>query len=308
MSTATIAKRDDMMALDIADPRSIAEVFAKSGFFQDARDVAQCAVKLIAGRELGIPAIAAMTGIYLVKGRITLSANLMATLIKRSGRYNYRVRRLDSEACAIDFFEDGQVVGESVFTIEDAVTAGIAHGDNWKHYPRNMLFARALSNGAKWYCPDLFAGPVYTPDELGGQVDAVSGEPVGDPREVEVLAGMRAETGAPAPDHVETIVREHRRERLLQNWRAAVDMAERAGLSVPPADLSEAGETEIAAAGQRVKEALRRAKAAGWTAAFINARRRGLDPARLPCDTDPDDLVEAASALQERLEDLNAGA
>src|SRR5262249_34188203 len=32
---------------------------------------------------------------------------------------------------------------------------------------RNLLFARAVSNGAKWYCPDVFAGnPVSTPDEI----------------------------------------------------------------------------------------------------------------------------------------------
>jgi hypothetical protein len=23
-----------------------------------------------------------------------------------------------------------------------------------------------MSNGAKWFCPDIFAGPVYTPDEM----------------------------------------------------------------------------------------------------------------------------------------------
>jgi len=34
-----------------------------------------------------------------------------------------------------------------------------------------MLFARAISNGAKWFCPDIFGGPVYTPDELGAEVD-----------------------------------------------------------------------------------------------------------------------------------------
>ena len=29
-----------------------------------------------------------------------------------------------------------------------------------------MLFARAISNGVKWFCPDVFAGPVYTPEEM----------------------------------------------------------------------------------------------------------------------------------------------
>jgi hypothetical protein len=29
-----------------------------------------------------------------------------------------------------------------------------------------MLFARAMSDGVKWYTPDVFNGPVYTPDEI----------------------------------------------------------------------------------------------------------------------------------------------
>ena len=41
-------------------------------------------------------------------------------------------------------------------------------GDNWRKYPKNMLFARAISNGVKWHCPDVMNGqPVYTPDEMG---------------------------------------------------------------------------------------------------------------------------------------------
>jgi len=37
-------------------------------------------------------------------------------------------------------------------------------------FPKNMLFARAMSNGIKWFTPDVFAGPVYTPEELGSAV------------------------------------------------------------------------------------------------------------------------------------------
>jgi len=37
-----------------------------------------------------------------------------------------------------------------------------------------MLFARAISNGVRWYCPDVFSGAaVYTPDEF----DVVEVEP-----------------------------------------------------------------------------------------------------------------------------------
>jgi hypothetical protein len=35
-----------------------------------------------------------------------------------------------------------------------------------------MLFARAMSNGCRWFTPDIFLGAaVYTPEELGATVD-----------------------------------------------------------------------------------------------------------------------------------------
>lgn len=33
-----------------------------------------------------------------------------------------------------------------------------------------MLLSRALTNGARWYCPDVFNGPIYTPEELSVDV------------------------------------------------------------------------------------------------------------------------------------------
>jgi hypothetical protein len=66
--------------------------------------------------------------------------------------------------------------------MDDAGLAGLAGKDNWKKYPKNMLFARAISNGQKWFVPDAFNGAtVYTPDELGASEDAdgnVTGLPV----------------------------------------------------------------------------------------------------------------------------------
>jgi len=74
-------------------------------------------------------------------------------------------------------------LGNSTFTIEDAQkityydhkaakTKKLTEKDNWVNYTRNMLFARALSNGERWYTPDVFGGtPVYTPDEMGLEED-----------------------------------------------------------------------------------------------------------------------------------------
>jgi hypothetical protein len=152
----------------------LADVMARSGFFADARDAAQAVVKVLAGQEMGVGPVSSMTGINLIKGKISISANLMAAAVRRSGRYDYHVKRHDDQRCEIEFTMDGKVIGNSIFTIDDARKAGLS-GDNWKKYPRNMLFARAMSNGVKWYCPDVFGGPVYTADELGAAVDAEDG-------------------------------------------------------------------------------------------------------------------------------------
>lgn len=141
----------------------------KSQYFTDAKSEAQAIVKVMAGAELGIPPFAAMTGIHIIQGKPALGANVIATLIKNDPRYNYRVLEMSDTVCRIQFYESGEPCGVSEFTAADARKAGTKNMDK---FPKNMLFARAISNGAKWYTPGIFGGaPVYTPDELGADVD-----------------------------------------------------------------------------------------------------------------------------------------
>lgn len=166
-------------AADLMRPQStedfyqLGNILAKSGFFQDSRDAAQAAVKVMAGAELGIPAIAAMTGIHIVKGRVTLGASLIGSRIRAHG-YDYRVVTLDNTGCKLEFFgKDRKTLGVSEFTLEDAKAAGLTGNETYKKFPRNMFLSRAISNGARWFTPDIFGGaPVYTPDEMGAPVDA----------------------------------------------------------------------------------------------------------------------------------------
>jgi hypothetical protein len=155
-------------ALSLQDTLTLGKVLAASKRFDDATNAEQAVVKVLAGQELGFGPIASMTGIYVIKGRVTLSANMMAQAVKRSPRYDYRVVRLDDEACEIAYFERGQEIGRSLFTKQNAAAAGT---QNMTKFGRNMMFARAMSNGVKWYCPDVFQTGVYTPEELGAQVD-----------------------------------------------------------------------------------------------------------------------------------------
>jgi hypothetical protein len=157
------------------DLKTIGTVLVRSGYFQDTREIAQAVVKVLAGRELGFGPIASMQGVYIVKGRVSLASNLIAAAIQRSKRFRYRVAKLDNTVCTIKFYERWEnrwdEIGESTFSQQDAEKAELAKGENYKHFPRNMLFARALTNGARWYLPEVFNGPVYTPDELGATVD-----------------------------------------------------------------------------------------------------------------------------------------
>lgn len=160
--TNALAIRDDMPLAEIAT------AFVKSGFFQDTRDVSQAIVKIMAGREFGFGPFASMNGIHIIQGRPSLGADLMGKAVKSSGRYNYMVREMSATACRIEFFENGKSIGTSEFTADDARKAGTKNMDK---YPRNMLFARAMSNGVRWYCPDVFGSAVYTPEEMGAEVD-----------------------------------------------------------------------------------------------------------------------------------------
>ena len=159
--------------LDLSDMRTLGRVLVASKFFKDTESVAKAAVKVLAGRELGLGPVASMNNINIISGRLSLGYPLVAALIKRHPNYDYRVAHLDNQKCVIEFSqkragEDWQVVGESQFTIDDAKTAGLLNRSTaWNTYRRNLLFARALTNGARWHCPDVFTGAVYTAEELG---------------------------------------------------------------------------------------------------------------------------------------------
>lgn len=156
---------------NIDDLARVSKLLADSGYFTDARDAAQCGVKVLAGLEMGIGAFSSMAGIHVIKGKPSIGAGLMAAAVKRSGKYNYRVTKHTASECIIDFFERGEACGTSSFSMDDAKAAGLVNNDNWKRAPRNMLFARALSNGVRWYCPDVFDVSTYVPEELGADVD-----------------------------------------------------------------------------------------------------------------------------------------
>lgn len=153
-------------------------MLAASGYFDAKGDsvqsIAMMATKILAGREIGIGPFASVNGIHIISGKPSIGANLLASAVKGSHRYDYRVREMTEKVCKIEFFqrsgEKWESLGISEFSAEEARKAGTKNMDK---FPKNMLFARAMSNGVRFYVPDVFNGnAVYVPEELGAEVDA----------------------------------------------------------------------------------------------------------------------------------------
>lgn len=114
----------------------------------------------------------------------------LASFVKKSPYYDYHVDEHDDTKCSITFFSlwpDGKRTTEGVssFSIEDAKAAKLVKADSaWTMHPRNMLFARAMSNGVKWFAPDMMGGiPVYTEGDSFPATETVLGTADEEPSE-----------------------------------------------------------------------------------------------------------------------------
>lgn len=183
----------------------IGKAFVASGMFgRDIDRVSKAITKIMAGQELGMAPFAAMRAVHVIDGNATLSANTMAAMVKRSGKYDYTVDKKDADGCTITFFEirEGKryKIGVETFDKEEAQTAGLMGKTNWKNYPKAMMFARCMSNGVRTYCPDVFSGMlVYTPDEMGGKVND-DGQYTGDMDKVIDIDPKTNEVKQPEPE------------------------------------------------------------------------------------------------------------
>lgn len=169
----------------VADIKEMANLLFASGCFGTQADIGKACLKIVAGQEYGFTPYIAMTGIHIIQGKPTLSSNLVAAAIKRSGRYDYKVKKNTAEGCTLVAYERGKLLGESSFTFAEAQKAGLVSNPTWQKYPRQMCFARTITELARTYMPDVFGGPVYTPEDFDVATDGteiVEGEVVENPK------------------------------------------------------------------------------------------------------------------------------
>ena len=124
------------------------------------------------GAELGIPTMQALRGIYVVKGRVTLSADLMVALCLLSPNCErfHCVEQTESSA-TWETLRKGSRPQRITFSLDDARRAGLTNSQTWKAYPGRMCSARAKAFLARDVYPDILGG-FYTKDEvLDGEAD-----------------------------------------------------------------------------------------------------------------------------------------
>lgn len=237
--TTALATKPSGGALTIGDGmtmQQIATACATSGFFENVREASQALVKIQAGNELGIPPVAAMTGIHIIKGKVSLGAILMGACVQRSRVYDFRIREFTDKECRVEFFKGSESLGFSSWTAADATRAGLAGGENWRKYPRAMLRNRAMADGVRTYCPGVLGGPVYTPDELGLEItqEGDAAEPTAPAapkpeRRTTGVAALNATNRPPVADAPTVEAEPHPDEaKVKETWEAAATEAQRA--------------------------------------------------------------------------------
>ena len=129
---------------------------------------------MLLGRELGMPAMAALRSVHIIEGKHSLSADLMVALVLKSGLAEYfQLIESTDEICTFETHRKGSPRPTRLsYTIEQAKQAGLLapprpgkQPGNWHKIAKQMLRARCKSELARLEYPDLLAG-LYTPDEL----------------------------------------------------------------------------------------------------------------------------------------------
>ena len=137
----------------------------------------------------------AITGITVIQGKPTMSAEMMRALVLRAG-HRFTVTEMTDKAVTVTVArkEWPDDVQQFTFSMADAQHAGLAKSATYQKHPKAMLLARATSMACRAVFPDVVSGMGYVPEELGHD-DA--------PKRVDTA---RLTPPKPTVEHVETVV------------------------------------------------------------------------------------------------------
>ncbi len=149
------------------------------------RSPGDCLTLLYRARSLNIPVGVALDQVYIntTVGRAGLSAQLMAALLRRAGVDWEAVVETD-QLVELWFYWGADSIarltrwrrthrgrrpeprGRVTWRIREAATAGLTKREQWRLWPVDCLWARALARGCRRFFSHLVMGMGYTPEEV----------------------------------------------------------------------------------------------------------------------------------------------
>lgn len=161
-----IVKTETNYVSDFEDTRKLCQMLLESPHYKKIGPEGIYAIVETA-KSLGVdPRQALGGGLYYVKGKVEMSSRMMAALIRSRKHSITRDRKSDETICILHAkrADNGDEWTES-FSMAEAQKAGLTRNSVWQTFPRDMLYARALSRLARQLFPDII-GNCYVQGEI----------------------------------------------------------------------------------------------------------------------------------------------
>lgn len=176
---------------------------------------------------LGVPFPQVMQTMAVMRGRMTMSADLMAAVVRRAG-HKLRVHEQGmSVTAALIRQDDPDFEFTATWDEAKARQAGLwGQRGPWTQYPAQMLRSRAITEVCRQGASDALAGTVYTPEELQGDGATTNATPA-TPRSRPAPAEPAEPAQPAAKDRSRALLLEHVAEHggtPADVWQAAQDM------------------------------------------------------------------------------------
>lgn len=120
------------------------------------------------GAALGLEPLQALASIAVINGRATLSADLMAAVIRRAG-HTLRIVEKNTESVTATLIraDDKTFKFEVTWDKDKAMKAGLwGQRGPWSQYPAQMLRARAITEVARQGASEVLMGMIYSPEDF----------------------------------------------------------------------------------------------------------------------------------------------
>ena len=177
--SAAIAKLDNFA--NMPEMMAYASVLLASKLLPTSMKTPEAVVTVVlAGKELGMPAIASINNIVPIQGRPTLGIHAIGALLRRAGGASQTLEDFvpvmgpdgtDTAGKVVDYrttirfyrpYRDKVLEEDASFTWKEATKMGLTDKDNWKRMPKVMLYSRCFALGARRCAPDAMLGMYET--------------------------------------------------------------------------------------------------------------------------------------------------